>query len=101
MPASRVAVTPHASWVAVTPHASWPAGFVIIVTLLLISNQQDFIGAFSNETAKLFGVTNAYAATTAAASRAGINARGSQRRRMRIIRQAVGASSGVAWSKSP
>jgi len=48
-------------------------GFAIIVILLLVNNQQDFINAFNNETAKLFSMKGAYAATTSAASKAGIN----------------------------
>ena len=47
-------------------------GFVIIVIIMLINNQSDFISAFNNESAKLFGMKNAYAATTAAAAKAGV-----------------------------
>jgi amino acid transporter len=47
-------------------------GFVIIVIVMLINNQSDFISAFNNESAKLFGMKNAYAATTAAATTAGV-----------------------------
>jgi basic amino acid/polyamine antiporter, APA family len=47
-------------------------GFVIIVIIMLINNQSDFISAFNNESAKLFGMKNAYAATTAAATKAGV-----------------------------
>jgi APA family basic amino acid/polyamine antiporter len=45
---------------------------VIIVIIMLINNQSDFISAFNNESAKLFGMKNAYAATTAAATKAGV-----------------------------
>jgi basic amino acid/polyamine antiporter, APA family len=47
-------------------------GVVIIVIVLLINNQSDFISAFNSESAKLFGMKNAYAATTAAAAKAGV-----------------------------
>jgi basic amino acid/polyamine antiporter, APA family len=47
-------------------------GFVIIVIIMLINNQSDFISAFNNESARLFGMKNAYAATTAAATKAGV-----------------------------
>jgi amino acid transporter len=47
-------------------------GFLIIVIVMLINNQSDFISAFNNESAKLFGMKNAYAATTAAAAKAGV-----------------------------
>jgi amino acid transporter len=47
-------------------------GFAIIVIILLVNNQSDFISAFNNQTSKLFGMKNAYAATTAAATKAGI-----------------------------
>jgi basic amino acid/polyamine antiporter, APA family len=47
-------------------------GFLIIVIVLLVNNQSDFISAFNNESAKLFGMKNAYAATTAAATKAGV-----------------------------
>jgi basic amino acid/polyamine antiporter, APA family len=47
-------------------------GFVIIVIVMLVNNQSDFISAFNNETAKLFGMKNGYAATTAAAAKAGL-----------------------------
>jgi amino acid transporter len=46
-------------------------GFAIIVIILLVNNQSDFISAFNNQTSKLFGMKNAYAATTAAATKAG------------------------------
>jgi APA family basic amino acid/polyamine antiporter len=47
-------------------------GFAIIVIILLVNNQSDFTNAFNNQTSKLFGMKNAYAATTAAATKAGI-----------------------------
>ena len=47
-------------------------GFLIIVIIMLINNQSDFISAFNNESARLFGMKNGYAATTAAAAKAGV-----------------------------
>ena len=47
-------------------------GFAIIVIVMLVSSRSDFISAFNNESAKLFGMKNAYAATTAAATKAGV-----------------------------
>ena len=47
-------------------------GFAIIVILMLVSSRSDFISAFNTESAKLFGMKNAYAATTAAATKAGV-----------------------------
>jgi basic amino acid/polyamine antiporter, APA family len=47
-------------------------GFGIILILMLVSSRASFISAFNNETAKLFGMKNAYAATTAAATKAGV-----------------------------
>ena len=47
-------------------------GFAIIVVLLLINSRPDFISAFNTESAKLFGMKNAYAATTTAAAKAGV-----------------------------
>jgi basic amino acid/polyamine antiporter, APA family len=46
-------------------------GFAIIVIIMLISNRADFVSSFNAETAKLFGMKNAYAATTAAAAKTG------------------------------
>ena len=46
-------------------------GFAIIVIILLVNNQSNFVSAFNNETSKLFGMKNGYAATTAAAAKAG------------------------------
>jgi basic amino acid/polyamine antiporter, APA family len=47
-------------------------GFLIIVIVMLINNQADFISAFNHQASKLFGMKNAYAATTAAAAKAGV-----------------------------
>jgi basic amino acid/polyamine antiporter, APA family len=47
-------------------------GFAIIVIVMLVSSRSDFISAFNTESAKLFGMKNAYAATTAAATKAGV-----------------------------
>src|ERR1700756_740283 len=47
-------------------------GFAIIVILLLAFNRNDFISAFNNETSKLFGMSNGYAATNADAASAKI-----------------------------
>jgi amino acid transporter len=46
-------------------------GFAVIVILLLINSKADFIAAFNREGQHLFGVSNAYAATNAAAVKAG------------------------------
>ncbi len=48
------------------------AGFAIIVIVLLVNNQSDFAAAFNTQTAKLFGMKGGYAATTAAAAKAGV-----------------------------
>jgi basic amino acid/polyamine antiporter, APA family len=47
-------------------------GVAIIVIVLLVNSQSDFIAAFNHQSAKLFGMNNAYAATTAAATKAGV-----------------------------
>src|SRR6516165_2097286 len=46
-------------------------GFGVIVILLLINSHADFVAAFNREGQHLFGVKNAYAATNAAAVKAG------------------------------
>jgi amino acid transporter len=46
-------------------------GAAIIVILLLINNHADFVSSFDTATHKIFGVSNGYAATTAAATKAG------------------------------
>jgi basic amino acid/polyamine antiporter, APA family len=46
-------------------------GFAVIVVLLLINSHADFISSFNQEASKLFGVNHAYAATNAAAAKAG------------------------------
>ncbi|HEV8280211.1 MAG TPA: APC family permease [Streptosporangiaceae bacterium] len=46
-------------------------GFAVIVVLLLINSHADFIASFNQEASKLFGVNHAYAATNAAAVKAG------------------------------
>ena len=40
-------------------------GFAIIVIIMLVSSRSDFISAFNTESAKLFGMKNAYAGTVA------------------------------------
>jgi amino acid transporter len=45
--------------------------FAVVVILLLINNHASFISSFNYEGQKLFGVHNAYAATNAAARKAG------------------------------
>ena len=45
--------------------------FAVIVILLLINSHADFVQSFNYEGQKLFGVHNAYAATNAAAAKAG------------------------------
>ena len=44
-------------------------GFAVIVVLLLINNHSDFVSSFNLEAHKLFGVSNAYAATNANAAK--------------------------------
>jgi amino acid transporter len=51
-------------------------GFAVIVVLLLINSHADFIASFNQESSKLFGVDHAYAATNAAAIKAGYHAPG-------------------------
>src|SRR6266516_2557552 len=46
-------------------------GFLVIVLLLLFNSHQSFINSFNQEAQNLFGVHNAYAATNAAAAKAG------------------------------
>jgi amino acid transporter len=46
-------------------------GFLVVVLLLLFNSHQSFINSFNLEAQKLFGVHNAYAATNAAAAKAG------------------------------
>ncbi len=51
-------------------------GFLIIVGLLLFSSHASFVSSFNLETHKLFGVSNGYAKTTAAAKHDGFAAPG-------------------------
>jgi amino acid transporter len=46
-------------------------GFAVIVILLLVNSHATFISSFNLEAHKLFGISNAYGATTAAAAKAG------------------------------
>ena len=46
-------------------------GFAVVVILLLINSHASFVSSFNFEAQKLFGVKNAYAATNAAAVKAG------------------------------
>jgi len=46
-------------------------GFLVIVILLLVNSHASFVSSFNLEAQKLFGVKNAYAATNAAAVKAG------------------------------
>src|SRR5215468_361362 len=46
-------------------------GFLVVVGLLLFNSHASFISAFNQEAHNLFGVNNAYAATNAAAAKAG------------------------------
>jgi basic amino acid/polyamine antiporter, APA family len=46
-------------------------GFAVIVILLLITSRNSFISSFNSETSKLFGISNGYAATNAAAVKSG------------------------------
>jgi basic amino acid/polyamine antiporter, APA family len=47
-------------------------GFAIIVIVMLIASRANFISSFNTESAKLFGMKDAYASTTAAATKAGV-----------------------------
>src|SRR5215475_7471134 len=49
-------------------------GFAVIVVLLLINSHADFIASFNQGASKIFGVNHAYAATNAAAVKAGFTA---------------------------
>jgi basic amino acid/polyamine antiporter, APA family len=46
-------------------------GFAVVVILLLVNSHASFVSSFNLEAQKLFGVKNAYAATNAAAVKAG------------------------------
>ncbi len=46
-------------------------GFAVVVILLLVNSHASFVSSFNFEAQKLFGVKNAYAATNAAAVKAG------------------------------
>jgi basic amino acid/polyamine antiporter, APA family len=46
-------------------------GFAVVVILLLVSSHASFVSSFNLEAHKIFGVNNAYAATNAAAKKAG------------------------------
>jgi basic amino acid/polyamine antiporter, APA family len=46
-------------------------GFLVVVALLLFNSHATFVSAFNQEAHNLFGVNNAYAATNAAAAKAG------------------------------
>jgi amino acid transporter len=46
-------------------------GFLVVVALLLFNSHASFVSSFNQEALKLFGVHNAYAATNAAAAKAG------------------------------
>jgi amino acid transporter len=50
------------------------AGFAVVVILLLVNSHGSFVSSFNLEAHKLFGVNNAYAATNAAAVKAGYHA---------------------------
>jgi APA family basic amino acid/polyamine antiporter len=50
--------------------------FVVVVILLLINSHSSFVSSFNYEGQKLFGVHNAYAATNAAAAKAGYSTYG-------------------------
>jgi amino acid transporter len=49
-------------------------GFAVIVVILLASSHSSFVSSFNTETHKLFGLNNAYAATTAGAAKLGYTA---------------------------
>jgi basic amino acid/polyamine antiporter, APA family len=46
-------------------------GFAVVVILLLVNSHASFVSSFNLEAHKIFGVNNAYAATNAAAKKAG------------------------------
>ncbi len=46
-------------------------GFAVIIILLLVSSKSTFISSFNLEAHKIFGVSNAYAATTSGAAKSG------------------------------
>jgi len=46
-------------------------GFAVVVILLLVSSKSSFISSFDTEAHKIFGVNNAYAATTSGAAKTG------------------------------
>ena len=46
-------------------------GFAVVVILLLVNSRASFISSFNLESHKLFGASNAYASTNAAAAKAG------------------------------
>jgi basic amino acid/polyamine antiporter, APA family len=50
------------------------AGFAVIVVLLLTFSHHAFVTSFNAEAQKIFGISNAYAATTAGAARLGYTA---------------------------
>jgi basic amino acid/polyamine antiporter, APA family len=47
-------------------------GFGIILIIMLVSSRSSFISSFNAETSKLFGTKDAYAATVASATKAGV-----------------------------
>ncbi len=47
------------------------AGFAVIVVLLLINSHSGFVSSFNSEAHKFFGLSGAYASTTAGAAKAG------------------------------
>jgi APA family basic amino acid/polyamine antiporter len=49
-------------------------GFAVIVVLLLVNSHATFISSFNYEANKLFGISNAYGATQAAAAKIGFHA---------------------------
>ncbi|HXW46688.1 MAG TPA: APC family permease [Streptosporangiaceae bacterium] len=46
-------------------------GFAVVVVILLVSSKSGFISSFNLEAHKIFGVSNAYAATTSGAAKSG------------------------------
>ena len=49
-------------------------GFAVIIVLLLINNHASFVASFNTESHKIFGISNAYAATNTGAARTGYTA---------------------------
>ena len=49
-------------------------GFAVIIVLLLVNDHASFVASFNTESHKIFGISNAYAATNTGAAKAGYTA---------------------------